>query len=156
MISEKTIDECIEELANSDTDFIQALADDQPILSGYLASEDMEAFTKEEVEYIYYITVLCWMAFNKTYEDSIEIDENFLSEKDEQNWNRVEALRPANLKNLVDRWIPDYPEPEILYYLEDALTLDEEDPDHPVTKAGQIPMFVTLLTVVDGFIEVSK
>lgn len=156
MITEKTIDECIEILATEDTDFVQAMADDQPVLAGYLASEEIEAFTQEEVQYMYYLAVLCWMCFDHTYEELEEVDEDFLSQKEEQNWNRIESLRPNSLKNIIDRWIPEYEEPELLYHLEDALMLDEEDPEHPVTKIGQIPMFVTLLTVVDGLIEARK
>jgi len=156
MITEQTIDECIEILAKDDTDYLQAMADDQPVLAGFLASEEIEAFTQEEVQYMYYLAVLCWMCFDHTYPEIEEVDEDFLSQREEQNWNRVESLRPNTLKNIIDRWIPDYEEPELLYHLEDALMLDEEDPEHPVTKIGQIPMFVTLLTLVDGLIEARK
>jgi hypothetical protein len=93
--------------------------------------------------------VVCWKCFDETYPDIAEIDEESLSLREEQNWNRIDSLRPASLKNIIDRVMQDYPEQELLFYLEDALQLDEEDDEQPVTKSGQIPMFVTLLTIID-------
>ena len=78
------------------------------MLAGYLASEEIEAFTQEEVQYMYYLAVMCWMCFDHTYEELEEVDEDFLSQKEEQNWNRIESLRPNSLKNIIDRWIPEY------------------------------------------------
>ncbi len=156
MISEQTIDTCIETLTNEDQDWMKSMAEAQPVVAGFLAAEDLDAFTRNEVQYLYYLAVLCWMCFDETYPEMVEIEEDYISLKEEQNWNRIDSLRPGSLKIIVDRWIPDYPEPEILYYLEDALMLDDEDPEHPVTKAGQIPLFATLLTLVDALIHASK
>jgi hypothetical protein len=156
MITENTIESCIEDLASGSEDWIEQLATDQPVLAGFLSAEDLQAFTPAETEYLYYLAVVCWLAFQKTYGDLDEIDEQAMALKEEQNWNRVDSLRPSGLKTLVDRWLPDYEEPEILYYLEDALALDPEDPDHPVTKFGQIPLFVSLLTLVDALIQVRR
>ena len=52
--------------------------------------------------------------------------------------------------------MPDYVEQELLFYLEDALQIDAEDPEHPVTKSGQIPLFITLITLVDVLTEAAK
>lgn len=149
MISELTIEKSIEEIAATDVDWFEIMSADQPVLAGFLSAEDHEAFTEGETQYLYYLAVVCWKSFDATYPEMPEIDEDALSLKEEQNWNRIDSLRPASLKNIVDRFMSDYPEQEILFYLEDGLQLDDEDPEHPVTKSGQIPMFVTLLTMVD-------
>lgn len=155
MISESTIEKCIEEIAATDHDWFQLMAADQPIIAGYLSAEDHSAFTPEETQYLYYLAVLIWKCFDATYPSIDDLDEDDISMKEEQNWNRIDSLRPSSLKHIVDRWLQDYAEPELLYYLEDALILDEEDPDHPVTKVGQIPLFVTLLTMTDVLIGAS-
>lgn len=156
MISEQTIDEVIQNLADADEDLFQQMADDQPLLAAYLAAEDHQAFTQEETQYLYYLALLCWLCFQRSYDTLDEIEEEALTMREEQNWNRIDMLRPAALKNIVDRWMPDYPEQELLFYLEDALQMDEEDPDHPVTKSGQIPLFVTLITIIDILSETAK
>ncbi|MEP7321313.1 MAG: hypothetical protein ABI761_05315 [Saprospiraceae bacterium] len=153
MINEQTIEKCIEDIGNSDTDWLEAMSADQPVIAGFLAAEDHEAFTEAEIQYLYYIAVVCWKCFEETYTEIEEIDEESLSRREEQNWNRIDSLRPASLKIIIDRIMLDYPEQEVLYYLEDALQLDEEDPENPITKSGQIPMFVTLLTLVDMLSE---
>ncbi len=156
MITEKTIDQVIEALANTEEDLFQKMSDNQPLLAAYLAAEDLEAFTPDETQYLYYLALLCWKCFKQTYPEMAEVDEEALSAREEQNWNRINTLRPANLKNIIDRWMPDYPEQELLFYLEDALQLDDEDPDHPVTKSGQIPLFVSLVTIVDILADTAK
>ena len=110
MISEETIDRCIETIAEGSTDWLEVMSKQQPVLAGFLTAEDHEAFTEEETQYLYYLAVLCWMCF----------------------------------------------EQELLFYLEDALQIDAEDPEHPVTKSGQIPLFITLITLVDVLTEAAK
>lgn len=149
MISEQTIEKSIAEIADSDTNWFEQMSEDQPVLASYLAAEDHEAFTDSETQYLYYLAVVCWKCFDSTYPEMSEVDEDSLSIREENNWNRIDSLRPAALKNIVDKYMPDYPEQELLFFLEDALQIDEEDDEHPVTKSGQIPMFVTLLTMVD-------
>ncbi len=156
MISESTIDECIELLAKNETDYLQAMSDDQPVLAGYLNAEDIEAFTPEETQYLYYLAVLIWMCFNKTYPEIDEIEEETLSLREEQNWHRIQTLRPSTIKNIFDRILPESREQELLFYLEDALQIDDEDPEHPMTRPAQIPMLTTLITVVDVMTEASR
>lgn len=149
MIDEITIEKCIEEIGNGDTNWFEAMAADQPVLAGFLAAEDHDAFTEAETQYLYYLAVVCWKSFDETYPDIAEIEEDSLSLREEQNWNRIDSLRPVSLRNIIDRVMQDYPEQELLFYIEDALQLDEEDDEQPVTKSGQIPMLVTLLTIID-------
>ena len=156
MITEATIESCIEELARGNEDWLSHLADDQPVLSSYLIAEDHEAFSENETQYLYYLAVMCWMSFDRTYPELGEVDAETLAFREETNWNRVDSLRPTNLKNIIDRILPDYKEPEMLYYIEDALQIDEEDPEHPVTKTGQIPLFVTILSIIDVLIDASE
>lgn len=156
MISESTIENCMELLTQGEEDWLHAMSADQPVISSYLTAEDHEAFSEGETQYLYYLAVLCWMCFDHTYTDLGETDEGTLAMREEFNWNRVDALRPTNLKNIIDRILPDYKEPELLYYIEDALQIDEEDPEHPVTKVGQIPLFVTILSIIDALIEASE
>lgn len=153
MIHENTIDTCIELVAEGKEDWLRLMAEKQPVMASYLTAEDHEAFSEGETQYLYYLAVLIWMCFDRTYPEMVEIDEETLALREEQNWNRIDSLRPASLKSIVDRIMPDYPEQEMLFYLEDALQLDEEDPEHPVTKAGQIPLFVTLLSIADALSE---
>ena len=153
MIQEETIDACIELVADSQQDWLRLMSEKQPVLASYLTSEDHEAFSEGETQYLYYLAVMIWMCFDRTYPEMAEVDEETLALREEQNWNRVDSLRPASLKNIVDRIMPDYPEQELLFYLEDALQMDEEDPEHPVTRAGQIPLFVTLLSISDVLSE---
>jgi len=155
MISESTIETCIEVLTRGDEDWLKLLTEDQPVLSSYLISEDHEAFSEAETQYLYYLAVLCWMSFDRTYPELGEADAEALALREELNWNRVDSFRPTNLKNIIDRILPDYKEPELLYYIEDALQIDEEDPEHPVTKSGQIPLFITILSIIDVLIEAS-
>ena len=70
------------------------------------------------------------MCFNKTYPEIDEIEET-LSLREEQNWHRIQTLRPSTIKNIFDRILPESREQELLFYLEDALQIDESpDPEH--------------------------
>lgn len=156
MITEETIESCIEVLSQGNEDWLSHLAEDQPMLSSYLIAEDHEAFSQGETQYLYYLAVMCWMCFDRTYPDLSEVDAEVLAFREETNWNRVDSFRPTHLKNIIDRILPDYKEAEMLYYIEDALQIDEEDPEHPVTKSGQIPLFITILSIIDALIEASE
>ena len=149
MINEQQIDEVIDQLSESDDVFeahLDALQDEQPMLLSYLFSEDNEAFTNEEREYLIFLSVVIWQAFRRSRHTERVPTTEEISEAEERNWELLNGVPAQHFADRISVFFEDYPEEDLLAFIEDALSDDEES---PITREGREPMFVTLKTVVD-------
>lgn len=150
LVSENIVDQIVERFDDSEAAYEQAIEDfekTQPILLSYLFSEDFEAFTPDEKEFMLMLSTIIYTAVKEENGDIPIVDEKAIADAEESNWAKLEDLNSKRFNERLDVFFQDYDQEDLLAFVEDALAEDEEDPI--VTKEAREPMFVTLKTVID-------
>ena len=148
IVTEDILDQIVERFDDSDAAYEQAVETmerEQPILLGYLFSEEFEAFTQDEKEYLLLLSTIIWTAVKETNTDIPQVAEKAIADAEEQNWVKLEGVTALRFHERVDPFFENYTQEDLL---EDALMDDEEDPI--VSKEAREAMFVTLKTVIDS------
>lgn len=150
MVQETTIDKVVD-IFNEDESALDtalaALEAQQPLLYGFLLeSEEFEAFTDAEREYLLFLALVVWKSVEEQYGECPEVSEEQLSAAEEKNWEQLGELSETRFRERVSLFFTDYGEEDLLAFVEDALL---EDDDTPVTKEGREALFVSLKSVID-------
>ncbi len=151
IVTEDILDSVVERFDDSDAAYesaVEALEQEQPVLLGYLFSEEFEAFTQEEKEYVLLLSTIIWSAIKEANGGTVAaVTEKALMEVEEQNWAKLEGITIPHFHERMDVFFDNYAQEDLLAFVEDALADDEEDP--MVTKEAREAIFVTLKTVID-------
>ncbi|MCB0570760.1 MAG: hypothetical protein KDC66_13385 [Phaeodactylibacter sp.] len=149
-ISEQHIEEAAMGLNASETALEQAMAafqEQQPILFSYFFTENFQAFTEEEKEYILYLVLVIWEAFRRAGAPGTKATEQQLAAAEEYNWGLMEQSRAKDFHQRLGLFFQGYPQEDLLAFVEDALAEDEED--DIVTPEGREAIFISLKTAID-------
>lgn len=151
IVTEDILDSVVERFDDSDAAYesaVEALEQEQPVLLGYLFSEEFEAFTQEEKEYVLLLSTIIWNSIKEANDGTLpQVTEKALVEAEEQNWAKLEGITTTHFHERMDVFFDNYAQEDLLAFVEDALADDEEDP--MVTKEAREAIFVTLKTVID-------
>lgn len=150
-VSEDILDDIVERFDDSDSAYEQAVETmerEQPILMGYLFSEEFEAFTQDEKEYLLLLSTIIWTAVKESNGEIAQVTEKDIADAEEQNWAKLEDVTAQRFHERMDVFFTDYSQEDLLAFVEDALVEDDEDPI--VSKEAREAMFVTLKTVIDS------
>lgn len=149
MVTEDRIQECIEELSEQPMVFEQHLQEWmewQPHIASYLFSESFSLLNEVEKEaFVFGATAIMTIA-EEDDRDRPTYDDEIIGEREEANYEILEEQGASSIKNKMDAFFKDYPEEELLAFIED-LCVHEDDEDF--TKDGVEVMVVGLKTVVD-------
>jgi hypothetical protein len=149
-VSETVIDQHIDRLETTSGAYEAALAEmekEQPVLLAYFFSENFDLFTHDERDYLQYLALVIWSAAREVCGSKPPVNEEQISEAEDINWEKLEAVGSHIFRERVGVFFENYPQEDLLAFVEDALLDDEEDP--LVTKEGREALFVTLKSVVD-------
>ncbi len=149
-VSENVLDRIVERFDDSDAEYekaVEAFQKAQPVLFSYLFSEDFDVFTAEEREYMLLLSTIMHQAIVSENGEQPPINEKQLGEAEEKNWEVMQGITVKKFEERLDSFFQNYPQEDLLAFVEDALADDEEDPI--VTKEAREAMFITLKTVVD-------
>ncbi len=149
-VSETVIDQVIDLLEVEPGAVEQATQEmerEQPVLSAYFFSDSFDLFTQEERDYLQYLALVIWRASREVLGAIPAIDEEQISEAEDRNWERLEAVKSHIFRERAGVFFENYPQEDLLAFVEDALLDDDEDAI--VTKEGREAMFVTLKSVID-------
>jgi hypothetical protein len=150
-VSEDIIDEAVLELEAADFEQeVAIMGEKQPALLGYVLSEDFELLTNDERDWLLYLVLVLWKACEKVYEEIPPLSKNALETADEANWERLENVTAKRFRDRMTTFFEGYKQEDLLAFVEDNLTEDEEDTENVVTKEGREPMFVALKSVIDA------
>jgi hypothetical protein len=119
---------------------------EQPQLLAYFFSEDFEAFSQGEREFMLYLALVIWQACTLAAGPPPVAGLERLAEAEERNWELLQGVNARLFRERLDVFFADSPQEDLLAFIEDALS--EEDVDN-VTLEGREAMFVSLKTVVD-------
>lgn len=149
-VTEETIDQVVEALGSSDEALEHAddqMAETQPHLIQFLVQEELDALNEEERDYLLLLGMTVWEAARMTEGTLPEISAEALGEAEERNYEQLEGSKGATFQDRMDIFFQEYPQEDLLAFVEDALTDDE---DQVVTAEGRETMFITLKSVIDA------
>lgn len=151
-ISEDIIEQAAVSLNADDGGFEKAIDEleaEQPEVLGYFFADNTESFTQAEREYMLLLLLVVWRAVRNAGINPPVISADELEEAEDHNWELVQDLPVKAFSARLDVFFDGYPQEDLLAFLEDALSLDEEEEDEIVTKEGREALFVGLKSVVD-------
>jgi hypothetical protein len=149
LVSENTIDSIAEKVESKELnidDFIETFSSEQEELWNYIEKEIFPVLTKEETDYLLFISFIIYESIIASGIEIKEIDLNNFQEIEESNWLRFEESKSKMFKAKLDVFFKDYEEEDILAFIEDMLTLEEED---VITPIGREPIFVFCKSFAD-------
>ncbi len=155
MIAESTIEQVLEQFESQAVDFEKAVRDfggRQPALLSFLMTDSEGVFTEDEQDFMLYLATVIFKAVEKENPDLSIITPDEIAEAEETNWELFEAQKGKPFRERLDAFFENYPQEDLLAFVEDALSAEAEDEDgesFTMTQEGQEPMFVTLKTVID-------
>jgi len=130
---------------------VEAFKTKQPVLMAYLLSESFDVLTIAEKELMLFLSVVIWEANLEVNGPMLEVAESRIGEIDEINWELIANAPGKTFRDKLDVFFNNYSQEDLLAFVEDAITIDEEeeDTDIEVTKEGRQPMFIGLRTLID-------
>ncbi|NRB49729.1 MAG: hypothetical protein HRU41_18755 [Saprospiraceae bacterium] len=151
-VSEKIIDQVALSLEGSRGAYeeaVELLREEQPVVLAYLFNEELKIFTQGEKEYMLYLILVIWEAVKAVKPEGIPATStDAFTAKEEKNWEILQAQKKRTFRDKLDAFFDQYPQEDLLAFVEDALVEDEED-DAVVTKEGREAVFIILKTVID-------
>lgn len=152
-ITEEQIDRVSEELEASEQAFAHSMEDLQtkhPLIFSYLLTENFDVLTPAERDYMFFLLAILWNSVKDELPHGSSLNEKTLGEAEERNWTLLQESKSNNFQERLNPFFENYPQEDLLAFVEDALA-DEED-DGPLTREGREPIFITLKSILDCWI----
>ena len=151
LVSEAIIDFVIEELEEQNQEErILQLEQGQPAILAYILSDNFQMFTEEEKDYILFLALTICLSVQKAYPDVPAINESQIEKAEELNWDKLSDVKASQQR---ERWTPffiDYPQEDLLAFVEDALEADEES---QISKEARDVIFISMKSVIDALTQ---
>lgn len=141
-VSEETIDLYIERFQYEEeyTKELESLRNENEILLQFIDTSRIELLTDEEGSLLEFMAVVMYHACKDKIGKAPSITGNVLEEMEEKNWEIWNEHIKSSIKAVFDVFFIDYPQEDLLAFVEDSLQQDE---DWPVSTAG-----IELITVI--------
>jgi len=128
-ISESIIDQKAATVGATDdlSEYIQNLKDHQPALLAYLFSESFELLTEAEKEYTMFLVLVVWESVWSVHPEQDKIEPTAIEKAEDSNWEKLDSSKSKDFRDKLNVFFEDTPQEDLLAFVEDALTQDEED-----------------------------
>lgn len=130
---------------------------EQPVLLGYLMAMDEDIFNKNERETIFYIGLVTWQIMKQSRQILGQVTQKKLLQAENANDVLLKTLSSdteADYLSATEQMVLNYPEPEVLNYIVDAIM--EEDIDNPeeilIREEARGMAFIHLVVALDAMI----
>ena len=163
MITNETVDATWQRVAGTEEDeaqlLIEQMTQEQPLLLAYLmAMGEQEPFDDYEGQMLFYLGLVVWQIMRENPTGLAEVTPEVLEQAEQGNeelLNRLAEDEDADLEQLFETLLADYAEPEVLRYIVNSLTDEddyEEGDDPPMREESRATAFFDLKTVLDSLI----
>lgn len=159
MISEETVTQTWQRIAQISPQELQRymnqMSREQPAILAYLLTLDGDPFNQNEMGYILFIAMVVWQAMKQSPQGLRSVPIEAVEQADEANFAFLERFLSAgdeDFETAVAKMLMEYPEPEVLRYIVEALMEEDEEPFRDEYRGLA---FVRLKTVLDAFIASS-
>ncbi len=132
--------------ADSFSEHVESLKSKQPALLAYLFSESFDFLTQDEKQYTMFLAIIIWASVHEMHPDQMMIDPASIDTAEDTNWAKLDETKSKIFKERLDVFFKESPQEDLLAFVEDTLTQDEED---MVTKEGREYIFIALKTIID-------
>ena len=162
MISEEVVMKTWEKMAQAteyDAQLIMAkMSEEQPLALGFLINLDDMPFNQNEREIILYVGVTVWRMMLQGERQLLEVTDDVLEQAEDANldWmEKMETAAAADFYATTQLLLLNYPEPNVLRYIVEAIMEEDEDPDNiPVRDELTGLAFLHLKILLDAFIAI--
>ena len=151
-IDENIIENVIAEIGQDEAAFQSVLKQmevQQPAVLGYVLSDDTQAFTEEEKEWLLFATLVVFKSVFTERQDSKPVTEQEVILAEEKNWELIQSSNSRIFRDRITVFFDGTDQEDLLAFVEDSLVDDADEPS--VTKEGREPLFIMLKTVIDVF-----
>lgn len=149
MIKEEQIDTVIEKLSLEPMIFethLQEWIEWQPMIASYVFSDTFSLLNEDEKEaFVFGSTIILTIAKESAVAQG-KITEDEIGELEEVNYEIFESQKAKDFRSKMDAFFQDYPEEDLLAFVED-LCIDEEEENF--TEDGMKVMIIGLKTMID-------
>jgi len=151
VIQEQFIDEIIISLDSSLDNYrraIQHIKQSHPLMLDYIMSDDMQLLMQTERDLLLFNALVIFESATESGYILEQYDPDQIEELEEQNYLLWEGAKGPNFRDKLDKFFENYPEEDLLAFVEDSL----EDDDNLLSKEGKLPILIKLKTLIDIFI----
>ncbi|MEY3050679.1 MAG: hypothetical protein RLY31_464 [Bacteroidota bacterium] len=156
MITEQTIDQVLERMENQSLDLEKMaldFAERQPALYAMLTLDNEGALTDDESDFAVYLALVIHEAVRHQGSLPPMVPGEEIAAAEDANWQMLDGTDAGKpFEDRLDAFFDDYPEEDLLAFVEDALSAEVDDEDGTpmnLTEEGLEPMFVMLKTTID-------
>lgn len=143
MVREEQIERVLQNIDEAEKGVNEILAKHQSAATNFFVHLSTEAYILSDEEKDYLSGMIAVILESSGFNSS-KIQGNDWSEIEDQNWSEFENFR--SLKDYFDVVFKDYPEEDLLAYIEDSLAEEEED---FISNAGREYILIKTKTLVD-------
>ena len=162
MISAETVTQVWQEVAQTPaqdaSSLISKMKAEQSEILAYLLASEAYHLNRHEVEQVFYIGMVVWQIMTRSEKQLRRVTRRKLKSADQANEAFLDTLASdteADFTSATRAMFENYPEPEVLRYVLEALMEDDErDPDDPLIRDEYRGLaFMLLKTVLDALID---
>ena len=149
-ISQEAIEEVMARLQNTSdlfSNLLDGLEQDQPAIVNWIFSESFDILNQEEKQYFLFLSLVIIVSIREEIAIEDVINPKVIEEAEEQNWEMFTKQSSKEFREKVNVFFDNYPQEDLLAFVEDALELEHDD--QVVTSIGRPPIFIALKTLVD-------
>lgn len=163
MISADTVTAVVERMAStSHTDvplIVNRMTREQPFILAYLlAMSEAATLTRDEGQTLFYIGAVVWQIMNQHPGGCRKVSKRELDKAIKDNEDFLEKLSadsPGDFASAAMLMVENYPEPEVLRYVVEAI-MEEEDGESVISEESLGGVFLHLKIVLDALIGSTK
>jgi len=149
-ISEEVINEIVEQFESNTELFdekVKSLGNTQPNILAYILSDEFNILKDKEREFLLYSTTVICSSILQDTEISI-VEQDTIGEMEEMNWEAFQGQK-GTFRERLDLFFENYPQEDLLAFVEDSLFVDDDEKDEVLTKVGRDVIFVALRSIID-------
>jgi len=149
-IKEQNINAVLDMIEEDDFDMEAAMKkidNTLPTTLSYILSDNFSLLTDEESDYLEYLVVTILITLLNNIETIEDKSEDEIDAIEEKIWAKMESNKSKNFNDQVNIFFEDTQEEDLMAFIEDGLTPEEND---FVSPAGRELMFVGLTTLVEA------
>ena len=153
-ISEDIIYEIVAQLEENDGLFeekVKALGIKQPNILAYVISDEFKILTDTEREFLLYTTTVITTAILEN-ETIPVVKQETIGAMEESNWEIFQTQK-GTFRERLDVFFENYPQEDLLAFVEDSLFVEDDETDEVMTKVGRDVIFIALRSIIDVLVS---
>jgi hypothetical protein len=148
-ISENIIDQSIQKYEDASVleQDVKQLREVNPVLMGFISSDRLDLLKPEELYLLEFIVLVVYSSVKNVLGHDPKIIGKELESFEEVNWETWNQNIVKSPKTAFDAFFNEYPQEDLLAFVEDSVQQDEES---PMTNVGLELIAVTAKSVIDA------